>query len=203
MPCLSGPAPPPTTPYPSATKSRATGPEWLWVGLARDPPVTPSTRRRLALKPSLGRAAGVTNTLAMPPQLFACFIQVMDQLHPPAAPHALRAGAARTQHRRPRSRSSRQRWRCWTFRLRRSATSLSSPPWRGPWTGAGVALLGGHLGVGALGTRARGSARRGARARSGARGAPPSEMESARTGTSLTIILTSTPSLTRRATVSR
>ena len=150
MPCLSGPAPPPTTPYPSATKSRATGPEWLWVGLARDPPVTPSTRRRLALKPSLGRAAGVTNTLAMPPQLFACFIHVMEQLPPEArrprhALHPWSTPAARLG--RPTYPAAARRSRQVPPRAKPQAAWLTSLTTRTGWVAPATGM--GKWGVGA------------------------------------------------------
>ena len=62
---------------PSATSHRATGPGWLWAGPARGPFLTPPTNER----PTVGRATGVTNGLAMPPQLpVRHFTQVLTRL---------------------------------------------------------------------------------------------------------------------------
>ena len=71
----------------SAIKLRATGQYWLWAGLARDPFLTPP--------PTVGRAAGVPKSLAMPPQLSVRFTQITDRLHV----EARRLGRALHPHR--------------------------------------------------------------------------------------------------------
>ena len=61
---------------PPASKPRETGPEWLGPA----PSVTPFARCHLGLRPAAGRALGVTNTLAVPPQLPPRFTQVTERL---------------------------------------------------------------------------------------------------------------------------